>query len=292
MQLDPEASERTVQHLADGLGLDLRECARGILEVADAKMKRALEVISLEKGYDPRDFTLVSFGGAGGLHACRLAEALDMPRVLVPRSPGVLSAYGMLHADFQRLVSRTLLEPLEACLDEPARLQTTLAALARDAIGDLDTPLADFDLEVVAQLRYEGQSYEIDVPVDWHPEGSTFEDPTERFEARHETLYGYRAEKRAVELVGVRLTASQPGPEPLDYTQQTAGGDAVEPRDPREATVGFAETDAEATILDRRTLDDGDTPTGPAVIAEYSGTTVVPPGWSGEVRRGHLVLER
>ena len=290
MQLDPDLAREAVGELAGELGMGLEETAHGILEIADAAMVRALKVISLERGHDPREFCLVSFGGAGALHACRLARALDIDRVLVPRNPGLLSAYGMLHADFQRLVTRSILEPLPAMLDAPGEVREAMEAMRRSAIGDQGEAAEAFDLSWVAQLRYTGQSFEIDVPVDWSRTDEAFADPTEAFEAEHERLYGYRAEDREVELVGLRLTASRPGPDPGGYTQRAA--ESTEPAEARHtAEVGFVDGHVEAAIVDRRTIDEGDRIDGPAIVTEYSGTTVVPPGWRGENRAGHLLFE-
>ena len=289
MQLERDRSVEAVGSLAESLGLDLDRTARGILDVADAAMIRALKVISLERGHDPRDFCLVSFGGAGGLHACRLARSLDMRRVLVPRNPGLLSAYGMLHADFQRLVTRTILRPLDDAIGAPDELGDILLEMRESAIGDLTVTSEEFELTWEAQLRYEGQSYELSIPVDWSIGSSRFADPSEAFEREHERLYGYRAEDRNIELVGLRLTASRPGPEPSACRHSADERDGS--RTPETAEVGFADGDFPTDILDRGELADGECIEGPAVVTEYSGTTVVPPGWRGEQRSGHIVLE-
>jgi N-methylhydantoinase A len=286
MQLDLEAAHAAVGGLADEAELAKREAARGILEVADAKMTRALKVISLEQGHDPRDFSLVAFGGAGALHGCRLAERLGMRRVIVPVNPGVLSAWGMLHASFQRLVEGSILEPLDAVLEAPRRLERRLDELVAEAVGDLDAAAEAFDWDVVAQLRYEGQSYEVDVPVDWP---HSLEDPSEEFERRHERLYGYRATDRNIELVGLRLRATQPRP---DGGGVSPGGQADGGTEATRATVGFKDGDLEADILSRAALEGGEAIDGPAVVTEYSATTVIPPGWRGTSKEGHLVIER
>lgn len=289
MELSPERAEQAVGELAADLGLELRDVARGILEVADSAMIRALKVISLERGHDPREFGLVSFGGAGALHACRLASELDIATVVVPRNPGLMSAYGMLHADYQRMVTRSILRPLDEMLDAPDELADILEQMRSDAVAEVSAPRSEFEARWYAALRYTGQSYEIDVPLDWEPGAGSFSDPRAAFEEEHERLYGYRAEERSVELVGLRLTAARPGIEPGDY-RQTSVESSGETRDARTATVGFASGDHEAEILDRRSLADGDQFEGPAVVTEYSGTTAVPPGWRADVQSGHLVL--
>ena len=185
MDLDAQAASTSVESLADSLEMDADETAHGILDVADANMARAIKVISLEKGYDPREFCLVAFGGAGAMHACRLAKMLDIPRVLVPRNPGLLSAYGMLNAASQRLYSRTVLEPLAPLVHQEerrARLIEELSQLEQRARGDLEAAWEQIDFEFAADLRYRGQSFEITVSVDWSAGADTLEDPTEAFE--------------------------------------------------------------------------------------------------------------
>jgi len=291
MQLDPERARQAVGELGQELGLGYRETARGILEVADVSMKRALEVISMERGHDPRRFTLVAFGGAGPLHACRLADALEIRRVVVPRNPGLLSAYGVLHADLQRSTTRSILRPVEEFLDETDELRRTLESMRGATVGTSEDAADAFDYQWTAELRYEGQSFELDVPVDWSVDAEAFDDPRSAFEREHERRYGYRAEKRVVELVALRLTASQPGPEPQQYRQISLETDR-EVREPKTADVGFAGGSVETAILDRRSLEDGRAFEGPAVVTEYSGTTIVPPAWRGRRESGHLVLTR
>lgn len=291
MTLERDASEAAIAQLADELGLDADQTAQGILDIADANMVRAIKVISLEKGYDPRDFCLVAFGGAGALHACRLAAVLDIRRVLVPRHPGLLSAFGMLNADSQRLYSKTFLRPLARYLDEDDsrdKMRDELSALEARAREDLQDD--DVELQWSLDLRYEGQSFEIGVPVDWSPDDDHFTDPTETFEQRHERLYGYRAEGREVELVTLRLKAFVPA-ETFSFAD---GAEAVAPMNGapavQTADIGFKSGTVETRIIERSTLEEGESFDGPAVIAEFSSTTLVPPGWRVEVTGGHLLL--
>ncbi|MFB6265344.1 MAG: hydantoinase/oxoprolinase family protein [Bradymonadaceae bacterium] len=292
MELDPGASHRAVGELADEVGMSAEEAARGILEVADASMVRALKVISLERGHDPRDFSLVAFGGAGGLHACRLADALDMPEVIVPRDPGVLSAYGMLHADFQRFVTRSILAPVDDVLLREARLRELLEEMEREAVEGLDLEEPRLEFQFTAQLRYEGQSFEIDVPVGWAGAVEEPEDPRPAFERRHEELYGYRAENRTVQLVGIRLAATVPGPQPNAGDSRRAAREREPPGCARTVEIGFRDDEVPTTVVDRRALEPGDCLEGPAIVTEYTGTTAVPPGWAAEQMAGHLVLRR
>ena len=290
MELDVEAAQRVVGELAEELGEDMASTARGILEVADAAMARAIKVISLERGHDPRNYSLVAFGGAGGLHACRLAKVLEMDRVMVPRFPGLLSAVGMLRADAKRLYSQTALQPLEGALKgaEQENLKSLMAQFENRAKSEMGG--GDCSLSWTASLRYEGQSFAIALEVDWAAGVEVWSDPTERFEEEHQRLYGYRAKGRPVELVDLRLEARRSAPgwtaQPVDDDEegQAAPAQTVE--------VDLGDGPAPTEIIERTQLAIGDVVDGPAVITEYSGTTLVLAGWSAENQSGHLVLRR
>ncbi|MBA2663847.1 MAG: hydantoinase/oxoprolinase family protein [Bradymonadaceae bacterium] len=291
MQLDGGAAAQSMRALGEALGMDQRTLARGILDVADASMVRAIKVISLERGLDPRDYTLVAFGGAGGLHACRLAQALEIKRVLVPRHPGLLSAHGMLHADAQRLYGASILRALDWLLGTTPghdALRGVLAELEAQALEEMGVATALLEISVSAELRYVGQSFEISVPVTWRSGDKAFEDPAEGFGARHELLYGYRAKERAIELVTVRVKASVASRIVANFEEQSSASafDFGE----QHAQVGFGGGDFEASIIERDGIGEGACFLGPAVITEYSGTTVVPAGWRVQCRGGHLIL--
>jgi N-methylhydantoinase A len=296
MSLDLQAAQQSVGRLGETLGLGLEETALGILRVAEASMTRALKVMSIERGEDPRDMALVAFGGAGALHACRLAEQLEIPTVIVPRNPGLLSAFGMLHADYQRLARRSLLMPLGAALDDAQSLTTVIGSMVDQVTASAPYPAERFRFEMDAALRYGGQSYDIQVPVDWAKQvaaetapSDELEDPRQAFEARHEQLYGYRAD-RPVELVGLRLRALVPGADPTEYTQQSAGGVECDAAGAEQAPVVFRDGEVTADVIDRRLLSDGDELEGPTIVTEYSGTTVIPPMWQAVVERGALMI--
>ncbi|MFU8802504.1 MAG: hydantoinase/oxoprolinase family protein [Bradymonadaceae bacterium] len=291
MNLDAEASLRVIASLAEELGMGSRELARGILEIADIAMSRAIKVISLERGHDPRDYTLVAFGGAGGLHACRLADSLGMERVLVARHPGLLSAWGMLQARSQRFYEKTVLRPLaEIFGDEEGRVEIELALSELEEIARKEShgSAEELRLDFSAELRYQGQSFEIPVEIDWRSGSSSWIDPGEDFAREHERLYGYRAEGWPVELVTLRLRAStlldddKTLPEEMDVAQSSS----------TRAVVGFGTGDEETTILERLSIAEGSRHEGPLIITEYSGTTVVPPGWWVQSANGHLLLTR
>ena len=303
MTLDVEASRRVIEQLAGALQLDPDAVAHGILDVADANMVRAMKVISLEQGHDPRDFALVAFGGAGGLHACRLAEKMDIPTVLIPRNPGLLSAQGMLNADAQRLYSKTFLRPIAELLateaGAPDVLRETLGALNARARRDLLGEGEEDGEEIVRcewslDLRYEAQSFELTIPVPWAADGSRLSDPSEDFERQHERLYGYRAAGRAIEAVALRLRAFIPRSRAHVATpapRAPGGNNSAEiPSEP--IRVGFRPHPMTARLIARADLFEGAQFDGPAVISEYSGTTVVEPGWQARLNQQHLILTR
>jgi N-methylhydantoinase A/oxoprolinase/acetone carboxylase beta subunit len=186
MRLDPDRAARYVEAFARRRSVGVRELAQAIVDIANANMERAIRRVSIERGFDPRDFTLVSFGGAGGLHACELAERLEISTVLVPRHAGVLSALGMLAADFVRDYSRSVLgQPLEPAFE----------VLEQRACAELGEPICEW----LVDLRYRGQSYEITLPL------------AERrnFDQHHRRLYGYDHEGREVEAVTARVRATR-----------------------------------------------------------------------------------
>ena len=270
MSLHPDAAFDAVGRVAGQIELGVAQTARGILAIADATMARAVNVICSRHGHDPRDFALVAFGGAGGLHACRLADRLGMRTVVVPRDPGVLSANGMLRAPRARFFTQTILSPLT---DDA--LQSSMDALrARAQALGWKTYVDGFTVS----LRYMGQSFDVDLPM------QTAAELQVAFAAAHERLYGYRDVSRAIEVVAVRLRRVEAGeewPTPAKRIQsQTARGSAE---------VDFGEGPVEASLVDR---DGSDGIEGPAVVTEYSSTTVVPVGWRAEDVTQHIVLRR
>jgi N-methylhydantoinase A len=193
VDLDADAAQASVERLAGQLGLDARDCAEGIVRVANAEMVRALRVMTVERGIDPRRFALLAFGGAGPLHAAAIAEELGMTKILVPRASGVLSALGLAAADRRADAQRTVLghddESVDALRDEVG------AALGGEP-----------EIEVAWDLRYRGQSHELTV------RGAQRHELRERFEALHEERYGHRDSDGEVELVTVRVTGRLPAP--------------------------------------------------------------------------------
>ncbi|MBN2083499.1 hydantoinase/oxoprolinase family protein [bacterium] len=289
--LDGERARAAVGELAREAGLTLLDAAAGILRVAEVTMARAVQRISVERGFDLRELALMPFGGAGGLHAARLAEQLGMPRVVVPRDPGLLSAIGMLAAtplyNFSQAVMRRIGAVDGPALANEPSVQAALAAVVEKARHALDAEGIPRDRQIIESsldLRYTGQSYEITVPV--------VADPAAEFAQRHERLYGYRSPERELMVVAARARARAVPPElpPLEIPQR--GGplpaglcQRIELRDQSGAYAGVS--------VARDDLLAGDCIVGPAVIREYSATTLVPAGWYGSLTTaGHIMLDR
>jgi N-methylhydantoinase A len=274
--LQRELSDKALSSLGEKLGLDAQEAALGIVRVANAEMVRALRVISVERGLDPREFALLAFGGAGGMHACAFAEELGMETVLVPRAGGVLSALGLAISDLRHDYVNPYLVGLENV--EKEEFEKKFEKMESSASEDLEDP--EYDRR--ADLRYRGQSFELTVEAD------SLEKLEERFHAAHEQRYGYRMDDESVELVNLRLISTVPVEKPeLD-----------EPEPEGEAESGTREANfdgewQEVAVLDREKMGKGSEVSGPAIVEFKELTCVVRPGWRGAVDGvGTLVLEK
>jgi len=280
------------RHLADPLGVTVREAAQGVLDVANANTERALRVVSVERGYDPREFGLVAFGGAGPLHATRLASALEIPRVVVPRTAGVLSALGLLISDVLYDYSTSRVRRWADV--DPADLRSTFGAFVeegRERLTAEDLPADRRAFERSLDLRYEGQSFELSVSV---PEGDidaeTMETVAERFHGRHRQRYGHAYEDEPVELVTVRLRARGVVATPDLRTGRTDGSLADAVKSTRE--VVFDGTAHDTPVYNRASLLTGPEFEGPAVVEGAESTVVVRPGQAAHVDDyGSIVVE-
>jgi N-methylhydantoinase A len=283
--LDAHRARRYMDR-ARGPMRSVAEFAQGIVDVANAVMEKAIRVISVERGRDPRDYTLVAFGGAGGLHACDLAAALEIPRVLVPCFPGALSAVGILRADVNKDMSRTVRLSAQNVATLRAKLRPAFAALERE--GRRQMRAEGFSGNAVRidrglDMRYSGQSYELTVPFAG--------DFISAFHRAHEKRYGYSDRTRTCEVVNIRarFTARTPKPSlPKIEKGRAIAADAIVTR----SNVMFAGRRFAAIIYDRPKLKAGNRIIGPAIVTEYSATTFIPPGWAGRVDLyGNILLE-
>jgi len=278
LSLDASAAEAVLETLADEAGLEgATAAARGVHRVANAKMTRAIREITVERGFDPRGFGLVAFGGAGPMHAVGVADDLDIGTVIVPVASGVLSAYGLLDADERYDRVRTHLTRLDDA--DPDQIETTLDDLADDALAE--STATDPTVTHEADLRYAGQSFELTVPVDRPFDPGTVR---ERFHAEHDRTHGYRMDA-AVELVNLRATAR--AARSVAEPRYDADGDSLVGT----RAVDFGGEIHEAAIHDRLAVQAGTTVPGPAVLEQAESTTVVPPAWTATVRdTGALVV--
>lgn len=286
MKIDRSLSVTAIQALADQLGMEMLETANGILDIVIANMAKAIRVISVQRGHDPRDYTLVAFGGAGPVQAARLARELGMNRILIPRTPGVLCAMGLLMTDLRSDFSATSLMRLdEATPDAVASIYNDLQSRA-DAWFDAEGIATDARLlNLSVDVRYAGQNYEISVAV---PQGSitaaTFDAIRNGFLDAHRQLYGFIAQHEPMQLVTFRAAAggivqkADFKPQPLEGTDASAAITGSRPVWMLEAG-DFVDT----RLYDRALLKAGNVVEGPAIIDQMDTTTVVPPSMTATV---------
>jgi N-methylhydantoinase A len=313
MPLDERRARTAASGLVHHFSGDPQRVAQAVIDVAVANMERALRVVSVQRGHDPREFTLVAFGGAGPLHACALAEALEMPRVLVPPTPGVLAALGAAAADLTAERARSVLRPLDAdAAAELGELDAALADVAAEALAELARPGEAVAVTRALDLRYRGQSYELTVELDGPLDAAA---ARASFDAAHEARFAHHDAEAPVEVVSVRARARVPGAalplgpaaatpqrppaheeerQPLESsgTLVESGGTLIEPS----GTVVECWFDAERVptrLLARASIGAGEAIEGPAILAQLDSTTLVPPGWLAVAdEHGNLLLER
>ncbi|MBV8219735.1 MAG: hydantoinase/oxoprolinase family protein, partial [Solirubrobacterales bacterium] len=272
VKLDREAAEAAVGELASALDMDATACAEGIRRVAAAEMIRALRVVTVQRGIDPRRYALMAFGGAGGLHAAQIADELQIDTVLCPRASGVLAALGLVVSPRRRDVQRSVLLTGDALTAEAIGQHVEeLGERARAAMHEPDA-----DLRVVYELRYQGQSFELPIAAD--PDAKP-EQLRESFEREHDERYGYHDDEQQLELVTIRVTAAAQGAKVELASEGETAGDELE-RSTREAVL-----DGERIELE--VIRGIPAPTtrieGPAVVELPESTVLIPPGWTSEV---------
>ena len=292
-RLDLERTRKVVQAWLreKKSSLSVEQFADGVLRVVNATMEKAVRVVSVERGYDSRDFTLVAFGGAGGLHACELASALGIPRVIVPAYPGALSAFGILVSDVVRDYSHTILKRIDP---QPAKRAAVLPAVAvreisRELLCLRDQAQRAFasegwrgkvNFDSSADVRYRGQGFELNIP--FTPNLPAL------FAAEHERRYGYADDSCPIEIVTVRLRARLKSKLPVVHAEKKK-----ESLKPGSARVWFNGKVIKTVIFNRESMPVGKWFSGPAVITEYSATTVVPAGARFSLsRQNSLLIER
>ena len=283
MRLQVERTSAIAARLARDLKLRLGELAEGIVRVANANMERALRHVSVERGHDPREFTLVAFGGAGGMHACELADRLELKTILVPRYAGVLSALGMLLANVTKDYSTSVLRPASDITVNDLRKR--FAPLLRQARHDLGAEGFDFDRQTIEQLldvRYIGQSYELTVPLS--------KDFRRLFDRRHARQYGYADTMRPIEIVNLRVKASGINEKPaLPYSRPIAH----RPRPSSRRQARFNGRLQQTAYYLWEELKPGARATGPSVVTGGEATVVIPPRFDFSVDGfGNLMVRK
>ena len=286
--IDAERSHAAVRSVAAPLGGDVERAAAGIVALVDAEMAKVLRIVSVERGHDPRDFTLLAFGGGGPLHACAVAADIGVGNLVVPPSPGVFSAYGLLAADVRVTTVRSLVAPADD--DTWSRGRTLFDALARESDAGLaEQGVAKGDRSFVRELdlRYVGQSTELVVTAPQSLDGAV-----EAFHLRHEQRYGFAARQDPVEIVTARVVGIGTTPKPRLVEVAAPARRAPEQRTVREQRDVFDGAAFVATpVYGRALLRPGDAFDGPAVVEQYDATTYLARGWNARVDGyGNLVM--
>tara|TARA_B100001971_G_C18260820_1_gene586700 strand:+ start:1108 stop:3213 length:2106 start_codon:yes stop_codon:yes gene_type:complete len=282
MEIKPKLAEKAAKRLGGKLGMDPESTAMSVIKVADSLMSQILRIVSIERGYDPRRFTLVSFGGAGPMHACSLAEGLEIDEIIVPPNPGMFSALGLLTADLFHDLSKAIITRVERA--DVGQLEVLFGEMeeeGREILSSEDVSPGDMRLRRYMDLRYYGQSYEISVDYPEGPLEDRMHQAVKNFHKRHGKIYGYYDKDEPVELVTLRLRA-------VGFIKKPAllripkGSKRPIPTSVRSVYFDGPDTWFETPIYKRKDLGSGSVLHGPAIIEQYDSTTVVYPEWKGE----------
>ena len=291
LKLDGAQAKKVLEPLAEKLGMSVVRVARGIIEIAVNNMAQAMRLVTIDQGHDPRTATLVPYGGAGPLHACELAEALQIKKILLPRYPGAFSALGALISETRfdyRQTCRMLLSGLD-----PARADTVFKDLEAKAKEDFvkEGFAASPTIVRTIELRYFGQNFELEIPVpDGDLDAGAFKTIIENFHVEHERLYGYRIPREEIEFLNLNV-AARAAHQSIELPKIKAGGEAV--------SIGTApvilpgdEEPTEIPLYDRETFGAGTTVTGPAIIGQMDTTTLLARGAVATIDEyGHMLIE-
>jgi N-methylhydantoinase A len=290
IEIRPERAEEALKTVAARTGLGVRAVAEGAIRIINHHIAQAVRAVSLAKGYDPRDFALVPFGGAGPLHACLVAEELGITSVILPVAPGVFSAFGAALADFRRDAARSLPGRLQEVTD--VAILDAFRALEAAVRPEVQTPsVRSVRVERAMDLRYVGQSFEITVPV---AGGEGLDRPAilSDFHRLHEEAYGFSDPEEPVELVNVRVRALGLTPKPRLAGNGKPPSPSLPPPRGSSARIPDVATGqvVDCQVLDRGALQAGHRVAGPLLIMDPSSSILVPPGWSGVVDGGGNIL--
>ena len=291
LKIDLPAAEKAMAEVGGPLGMSIQDAAARINRVVNSNMAQALRIVSVERGHDPREFSLIAFGGAGPVHAVALAEELAIPEVIIPPAPGAFSALGLVATDLKRDYARTLYADLESVAPERvAEAFSAMEAAGRTMLNEAGIPADRQVLRRMADVRYRRQAYELTLPVEEGPMTRSMLDRLAAdFHDKHKQTYGHANPEEAVQLVNLRLSAFGRLPDLTLSQIADARSARVRQRDVWFPATGFAQ----AEVHWRDGLVPGTRLAGPAIVEALDSTTVVPPGWSALVDgQGYLILTR
>ncbi len=283
MRIFPRLARLALKRLGDGLRVGVEEAAAGVVRIADSMMSKILRIVSVERGFDPRRFALVAFGGAGPMHACPLAEELQIGDIFIPPNPGMFSALGLLTADLFHDYTRAFVRRADET--DPDTIEGLFAEMEHEG---RETLLAEgvepkgMQFTKQLDLRYLGQSYELTVDVGTPFDSDALASCTEAFHGRHREIYGYSAAGEPVEMVNVRLRAIGAISKPR-LAESGAKAEAAEPVGRRLVYFEGSDSWLETPVYDRGDLGPGGTVEGPSIVEQYDSTTVVYPGWGASI---------
>jgi N-methylhydantoinase A len=287
MKLERNLAEKVLKaKICDELNLNLVQAAAGIVEIANSTMAKILRIVSVERGHDPRKFSLLAFGGAGPMHACALAENLGIPKIVVPSNPGLFSALGMLAADF----THHIVKPIMTDIDEVdaqilKNVYEEMEENGRSIVTKQQTPLKELYALRYADLRYRGQAYELMIPTRVPLRVSDIEELEKKFHQKHRSIYGYAAVEEKVEMINLRVTivgvTGKPKIQRINSTNRNVNSNDVSTLSRTSRQVFFEEMGKfiETPVYNRQLLRIDHLLDGPCVIEQYDATTVVYPSW-------------
>lgn len=282
MEVDIELSKRALtEHICNKSALNLKEAAAGIISVVNSNMIRAIRVISVERGYDPREFTLMAFGGAGPLHACEVAQEMGIHTVLIPHSPGTLCSLGLLMADTKFDISRSNIMIAEK--ENISSIQKIFSQMIEEGNALLDKEKIDENnrsFYFTIECRYERQNYEIPIEVDSNMTEEAMNDMINKFHKEHNKSYGYYNKNMRIQMVNYRVSAVGIIEKP-ELVEKAISPDAKPPklREVREVLFEGQETYQTTNVYQRNEIEPGCTIKGPAIIEQMDSTIIIPPRW-------------
>jgi N-methylhydantoinase A len=287
MKLDRDAAASALAVLGSDFGMNAEEMAQGVIDIVNAKMADAIRTITIQRGIDPREFSLVAFGGAGPAQAAALAEELEISEVIIPVHPGAFSAWGMLQTDVRHDFKETLYSFWD--MIEARTIETAFEGLeqkGRAFLSDEGITGDRVSFERAIDFRYYGQEYVLTIPL---ADGPIDMDRIRAdFDAAYERQYGHNSPENRVEMANIRLAALGRLERP-----ENAAPERETPRPAREREVWFAGQPRTTSIIDRNSIGDGDSVSGPAIIEEVTSTTLLPPGWTARlIEGGHMSLSK